>query len=153
GWCVASEPESVEALSHDVNTLERDQDAQRIWRTYVNDQLDGPYRKLFDRLDSLIFLQAPHFDDVWRWRWQQEKKLHARVLKSGKGAAKGLMTQDEIKKFVAHYQRVTQQNLNCLPRRADVVFRLDSHRRIQAASGRLVQEGVLTFGGANGNFY
>jgi pantothenate kinase-related protein Tda10 len=51
-------PQSAEALVDPVNDLERDEDPACVWRHHVNDQLAGPYRALFDRLDALILLAA-----------------------------------------------------------------------------------------------
>ena len=75
GWCVGSIPQSNDALLKPINLLELEEDASGVWRHYVNDQLEGSYADLFAKLDALVFLQAPNFDSVYRWRLEQEEKL------------------------------------------------------------------------------
>jgi D-glycerate 3-kinase len=120
GWCVGAVSQGRAALATPVNDLERDQDAQAIWRTYVNDQLDGPYQTLFGRLHDLVLLQAPSFEVVACWREEQEAKLRA------KGA--GGMTPDEVIRFVAVYERLTRWILGEMPGRADWVVTMDTER-------------------------
>jgi D-glycerate 3-kinase len=123
GWCVGSMPQSREALREAVNDLEEHEDTSGDWRLYVNEQLEGPYAELFARLDALVFLQAPDFDAVYRWRVEQEEKL-ART--SGHGAA-GIMDREQITKFIQHYERLTRANIAGLPETADVIFELDDN--------------------------
>jgi len=121
GWCVGSMPQSNEALRKAINNLEEHQDTSGDWRQYVNEQLDGPYAELFARLDALVFLQAPNFDAIYRWRVEQEEKL-ART--SDHGAA-GIMNREQITDFIQHYERLTRANIAGLPETADVTFELD----------------------------
>jgi len=120
GWCVGAVSQGRAALATPVNDLEREQDPKAIWRTYVNDQLDGPYQDLFARLHDLVLLEAPSFEVVAGWRAEQEAKLRAR------GA--GGMADDEIARFVAHYERLTRWILAEMPGRADWVVTLDTER-------------------------
>jgi D-glycerate 3-kinase len=125
GWCVGSMPQSKEALREAINDLEERQDTPGDWRLYVNEQLEDPYAELFAQLDALVFLQAPNFDAVYRWRVEQEEKL-ARI--SGHGAA-GIMNREQITKFIQHYERLTRANIAGLPETADVIFELDDDHR------------------------
>jgi D-glycerate 3-kinase len=120
GWCVGAVSQGRAALATPVNDLERDEDPQAIWRTYVNDQLDGLYQTLFGRLHDLVLLQAPSFEVVAGWREEQEAKLRA------KGA--GGMTPDEVVRFVAVYERLTRWILAEMPGRADWVVTMDTER-------------------------
>lgn len=120
GWCVGARPQPGEALAAPVNALEREDDPDGRWRRYVNDQLAGPYRALFARLDDLTLLAAPDFDVVRAWRAEQERKLRART-----GAG---MTDDQIGRFVAHYERLTRWILADAPARADWVVPLGADR-------------------------
>lgn len=86
----------------------------------MNNQLDGPYQFLFARLQDLILLQAPSFEVVAGWRAEQEAKLRARTG--------GGMTEAEIDRFVAHYERLTCWILAEMPARADWVVTLDAER-------------------------
>ena len=120
GWCVGAKAQGLASLREPVNALERDEDPTGAWRGYVNEQLDGPYQALFDRLHDLVLLQAPSFEVVAGWRAEQEAKLRARTG--------GGMSDTEIARFVAHYERVTRWILTEMPGRADWVVPLGPDR-------------------------
>ena len=120
GWCVGAVSQGRAALATPVNALERDEDPQAVWRTYVNDQLDSPYQALFARLHDLVLLEAPSFEVVAGWRAEQEAKLRTR--------GDGGMDDAEIARFVAHYERLTRWILAEMPGRADWVITLDTER-------------------------
>jgi D-glycerate 3-kinase len=120
GWCVGAVAQGAAALREPVNDLEREEDPKGVWRGYVNEQLDGPYQGLFARLHDLILLDAPSFEAVAGWRAEQEAKLRART-----GAG---MTEAELARFVAHYERLTRWILAEMPGRADWVITLDKDR-------------------------
>lgn len=122
GWCVGAVSQGEAALVEPVNDLERDEDPQGVWRAFVNNQLDGPYQFLFARLQDLILLQAPSFEVVAGWRAEQEAKLRARTG--------GGMSEAEIGRFVAHYERLTRWILAEMPARADWVVTLDAERQV-----------------------
>jgi D-glycerate 3-kinase len=123
GWCVGSMPQTGEALREAINDLEEHQDTSGDWRLHINEQLEGSYADLFTRLDALVFLQAPNFDAIYRWRVEQEEKL-ARI--SGPGAA-GIMNREQITEFIQHYERLTKANIASLPETADVTLELDDN--------------------------
>src|SRR5262249_22464747 len=80
------------------------------WRTFVNAALEGPYRQLFARFDSLVFLRAPDMGAVRRWRAEQERQL----------PASRRMDEAALERFIAHYERITPWMLQDLPRRPDL---------------------------------
>lgn len=121
GWCVASQPCDPSELEQPVNLLERDEDTDATWRAYVNERLNAEYRALFAMLDALLFLKAPNFELVYEWRLQQEHKLRA---KKG-SAAKGIMSDTEVARFIQFYERITRDNIRHLPDVADAVIELD----------------------------
>lgn len=123
GCCVGSTPQAEDDLLAPINFLEREEDASGDWRRYVNDQLQGSYTDLFKTLEALIFLQAPNFDTVYRWRLEQEKKLSAVTPHS----AAGIMNSKQIAHFIQHYERLTRVNLATLPGTADVVLELNEN--------------------------
>jgi D-glycerate 3-kinase len=127
GWCVGARPQPAAQLASPVNALERMEDAQGIWRGYVNAALIGPYRALFDRLSPLVLLAAPSFEVVRDWRGEQERKLRARVAREG-GDTSRLMDEAQILRFISHYERVTRHILAEMPARADHLISLDRHR-------------------------
>lgn len=122
GWCVGAKAEPLEQLDHPVNRLERDEDADSSWRRFVNAALASGYQQLFARLDRLVLLAAPGFDIVHGWRLDQERRL--RETSSGPG----IMNDDEVGRFVEHYERLTQHILREMPSRADLTIRLAADR-------------------------
>ncbi|WP_323846937.1 phosphoribulokinase [Microbulbifer magnicolonia] len=121
GWCVGARP--WQGPDDPINTLEQREDPHGIWRNYVNEQLTGPYRALFARLDLLLMLKVPDMECVLEWRRLQERKLRAR---SGGG-----MSDDELERFVQHYERITRNLLSEMPARADCVFELGRDHQIE----------------------
>lgn len=126
GWCVGSMPQPAAALCDPVNDLEMNEDTDGRWRHFVNESLYN-YQPLFARLDKLIMLKAPDFGCVFQWRLLQEQKLAARQ------PGDALMSEPEIARFIQHYQRLTQANIDQLADVADVVFSLDSQHEISSA--------------------
>lgn len=130
GWCVGAVPQEAALLIAPVNALERELDADGSWRRYVNDALAGAYRQLFGRLDLLILLKAPSFDVVYGWRLEQEHKLREQVANQGGDAAR-VMSDQEVLRFISHYERLTRHILSEMPSRADVVVELGSDRSVK----------------------
>ncbi|MDB5445486.1 MAG: hypothetical protein JWQ97_803 [Phenylobacterium sp.] len=126
GWCVGARAQGQAALAQPVNALEAEEDPDRRWRTAINEQLDGRYQPLFARLHELVLLQAPSFEVASGWRLEQEHKLIART---GRG-----MSDAEVARFVAHYERLTRWILAEMPERANLVFPLDAERTPAAQS-------------------
>jgi D-glycerate 3-kinase len=126
GWCVGARPQLPECLDPPVNALEAMEDPDGRWRRYVNDALAGNYQALFVSIDMLVLLAAPQFAVVASWRLQQEQELR---IRSAEGpAAAGIMTEEQVGRFVMHYQRLTEHILTEMPDRADLVIRLDAGR-------------------------
>lgn len=122
GWCLGSKPWKNAAAP--INTLERQEDPEGIWRNYINEQLAGPYRALFSDIDVLLMLKVPDMACALEWRRLQERKLRAR---SGGG-----MSDEELERFVQHYERITRNSLAEMPQRADCVFELGRDHQICA---------------------
>jgi len=129
GWCVGCKAQPEDSLLEPVNSLEREQDPQGIWRSYFNRALASDYQTLFNRLDKLIMLRAPSFNTVFNWRLEQEQKLIARLGETG-GDRSGIMSKEQIAEFIAHYQRITEYSLEEMPSRTDHLFQLDDQRQI-----------------------
>lgn len=125
GWCVGARAQPEGDLAAPVNALEAEADPDGAWRGFVNAQLAGPYQALFGRLHMLAMLRAPGFEVVRAWRTEQERKLRER---KGGGLGRG-MSDDEVGRFVAHYERLTRWMLAEMPARADMVVDLDAGRR------------------------
>lgn len=125
GWCVGARSQREADLRLAVNRLEREEDADGRWRTYVNGVLAGPYQALFARLDRLILLAAPSFEVVERWRGQQEVELR----RAAPNAA-GVMEEAALRRFIEHYERLSRHILEEMPSRADLVLRLSGEREV-----------------------
>jgi len=68
-----------------------------------------------------VFLQAPSFGAIHRWRLEQEQKLAA----SAPSDASGIMNGEQVAEFIQYYERITRNNLAVMPGIADVVLELD----------------------------
>ncbi len=112
-----------------INDLETNEDASGIWRNYVNCQLQQIYPPLFEMLDALVFMSAPDFDCVLRWRTEQEEKLAA----CANARETRVMTKSQIERFIQHYERITRQNLRSLATSADVRLELGQDHQVVSA--------------------
>jgi D-glycerate 3-kinase len=132
GWCVGAHPQPEAELVSPINDLERMNDADGRWRRHVNAALAGEYQRLFGRLDLLMLLAAPSFEVVAKWRTQQEDALRERLRSEGREQGGGLMSADQIARFVQHYERITRHILAEMPHRADLLVELDEQRRMKS---------------------
>ena len=130
GWFIGVEPEPCEHLISPVNHLEAIEDGDGSWRTFVNNSLRSDFADLFGRLDSLLMLQAPSFEQVFAWRSLQEEKLKRHRAARVDADTSGVMGSEEIGRFIQHFERLTRHALNTLPGKADWVFHLDSQHRV-----------------------
>lgn len=116
GWCVGLKPQPDAELLHSINALEQQQDPDAVWRHRVNQQLCGDYQLIWQELDQLIWLNAPDWQAVCRWRAWQEQPLQQQGL--GKSAL-------ELEFFMLYFQRLTQEAWRQLPLSADFILELD----------------------------
>jgi D-glycerate 3-kinase len=122
GWFLKVPPEDPARLDESLNALERDADAHGIWRAYCNHALAG-YAQLWQRIDRLLLLEAPGFDVVPEWRWQQEISLQAAH------PLRHAMPRETVERFVLFFERVSRQALRTLPAIADLTIRIDAMRQ------------------------
>lgn len=134
GWCVGALPQEPDQLVEAINDLERDEDPDGAWREYVNTQLSGIYQEMFSMIEVLIMLKVPSMDSVFEWRSLQEKKLAERVkyIYDTQQPTEHLriMNEEQIKRFIQHYERLTQLMLEEMPDRADVTLFLNDNHKI-----------------------
>ena len=130
GWCVGAKAQTAAQLAAPINKLERDEDADCRWRSYVNNALQGRYAALFARLSPLVLLAAPSFEVVLNWRTEQEHKLRERLQREG-GDASRVLRDEQILRFISHYERITRHILEEMPARADHLIALDAARHAQ----------------------
>lgn len=132
GWCLGASPQPVQALVEPCNALEREEDRAGRWRRHVNNCLAQDYAQLHQRVDVWLMLRAPSFDEVLRWRSEQERKLAASLEHA---AGTRVMDEPALARFVQHYERLTRHCLATLPPRMDVVWELDRERVIRSWHG------------------
>jgi len=134
GWCMGAEPAADESeLLTPVNALEESEDPEGIWRRYVNRCLQGDYGRFFSQIDSLIMLKAPSLECVHQWRTLQEHKLRETLNSAPKEGEKDgahaqplrIMSEEEVARFIMHYERITRASLEEMPARADCVIHVD----------------------------
>ena len=126
GWCVVAQPQKKKDLLVSINDLEKHKDKNKIWRIRVNQELKNDYKKIFRLIDKIIFLKAPSFKYVFKWRLLQEKKL--RTTSNGKKT----MSDNQIKNFIMFYERLTKHMLKNLPYKADSVIKIDKEHRLKS---------------------
>ncbi|WP_432696611.1 hypothetical protein ACQUQP_19050 [Marinobacterium sp. YM272] len=134
GWCVGAQAQTEEELAEAVNQLEQDEDPDGTWRRYVNEQLAGPYQRLFEQLDLLLMLKVPSMQAVYQWRAQQEEKLADRMRyiydTQQPTSHLRIMNPSEIQRFIAHYERLTRAMLAELPGQVDICLDLNENHKI-----------------------
>ncbi|AWL13166.1 Glycerate 3-kinase [Saliniradius amylolyticus] len=124
GWCLGAQSQAGTELAAPVNELEQHEDADGRWRCYVNQRLTNEYQRLFAQLDELIYLQAPDWQQVCQWRWEQEQRHQ-----------NGEMSQPQFQRFMAHYERLTRYMLSNPPSQAREIWELDQNRHIKGSLG------------------
>jgi D-glycerate 3-kinase len=133
GWCVGAKPQDEQALAEPVNALEREEDGEGLWRSTFNAHLAGATGDLFARIDRLIYLRPPGFEIVHTWRCEQEHKYIATDRAEGAPAA---MTDEQVTRFIAHYERMTRHIFAEMPSRADLTIQLDAGRNVVSSTAR-----------------
>lgn len=121
GWCVGLQPQAEKALLSPINLLEQLQDTDALWRRKVNQQLATDYQQIWRESDGLIWLNAPDWKAVCRWRAWQELPLQQRGL--GK-------SPDELEHFMLYFERLTCESWQQLPDRADFILNLDQDHKL-----------------------
>ena len=138
GWFTGLGPQAQEELDPPVNALEAEADPAGRWRRFVNDKLAEYHGRVFSGLDKLIFLRAPDFGSVHRWRGLQERKLEQSKLREKAGPeARAIMNEAQLRRFISHYERLTRHALATLPEVADWMFVLDENQTVVARVDRM----------------
>ena len=134
GWCVGISNQHQQDLANPVNEFEAIHDTSKDWRQYVNDVLSVDYKRVFSLIDYMIMLKAPSFEQVFKWRCEQEHKLIESLHKDPNKLTKvsSTMSDEQIFEFVQYYQRLTEHALKTLPSSCDSLFALDSNRGIKS---------------------
>ncbi len=128
GWCVGVKSQKNKDLLAPINALEKEQDKKRVWRYTVNKLIKTNYKKIFEMIDTYIFLKVPSFKHVLKWRLLQEKKL--KITSNGKK----IMNYQQIKNFIMYYERLTKHMLKNFEKTADIVIKIDSNHKLKTIS-------------------
>ena len=124
GWCVGASASKKSDIKLPINLLEKKEDKKIIWRKIINQELKKNYKKIFNMINTLIFLKIPSFKYVYKWRLLQEKKLSS-LSKGNK-----IMNEDQIKRFIMFYERITKSMLKKTSKLADITIKLDTKHRL-----------------------
>ena len=123
GWCVGAKHQKSSDLKKSLNLIERKYDLDLSWRKTVNNCLKNQYKKLFNKIDKLVYLKAPSFDYIFKWRLLQEKKMKLTIK------SKKIMSKSQIKEFIMFYERITKHMMKNYSKISDLTVFLDkSHR-------------------------
>ena len=123
GWCVGARHQKDSELKNPLNPIEKKYDLNLVWRRTVNYYLKNQYKKLFNKLDKLIYLKAPDFDWVFRWRLHQEEKMKLT------SKDKKIMSKSEVRNFIMYYERLTKHMMRDLKNISDLTIYLDTKHR------------------------
>ena len=123
GWCVGAKQQTNEELKKPINFIEKEHDSDLEWRKKVNYYLKNSYRKIFQKIDKLIYLKAPSFNHIFEWRLLQEQKLKLTSKN------KEIMSKKEIRKFIMFYERITKQMMKDFIKISDLTIFLDEKHR------------------------
>ena len=126
GWCIGARHQKESFLKKPLNIIEKKHDRDIKWRKKVNNQLKKPYKKLFSKIDKLVYLKAPSFNHIFQWRLHQEQKLKLTSKN------KKTMSKSKIKEFIMFYERITKSMMKEFSRISDLTIFLDQkHRSIK----------------------
>ena len=128
GWCCGSSEIPKKILYKNINNLEKIKDPKYEWRNFYNNKLKMEYKKLFKLFDELIFLKTSSFDNVFKWRFKQEKYNQSKNKKSKR------MSADEIKIFIQHYEKLTKWMLKDLNKKAQIVIKFEKNHKISSVN-------------------
>ena len=123
GWCVGTNHQNNFELKKPLNFIERKYDKNLKWRKVVNNLIKNRYRSLFRKIDKLVYLKAPDFNFIIKWRWLQEQKMKLT------SKSKKTMSKTQVKEFIMFYERLTRHMMKNHSKISDLTVFLDkSHR-------------------------
>ena len=123
GWCIGARHQKDRDLKKPLNFIEKKYDTNLKWRKKVNNQLKNNYKKLFNKMDKLVYLKAPSFNHIFQWRLQQEQKLKLTSKN------KKTMSKSKIREFIMFYERITKHMMKDFSNISDLTIFLDKKHR------------------------
>ena len=118
GWCIGvqAQPDVLQTI----NALETREDADGLWRSWVNDQIRQNYEALWKSIDYWVQLRPPGFEQVVRWRSEQEQQIEPDKR----------MNAEALQRFIDHYERLTRWQWDCAPRQPGLRIELGIDHRV-----------------------
>ena len=118
GWCIGvqAQPDVLQTI----NALETREDADGLWRSWVNDQIRQNYEALWKSIDYWVQLRPPGFEQVVRWRSEQEQHIEPDKR----------MNAEALQRFINHYERLTRWQWDCAPRQPGLRIELGIDHRV-----------------------
>ena len=123
GWCIGASKQKDYLLKKPINLIERKYDKNVKWRKKVNNQLKKDYKKLFNKIDKIVYLKAPSFNHIFQWRLNQEQKLKLTSKN------KKTMSKSKVREFIMFYERITKQMMKDFNKISDLTIFLDKKHR------------------------
>jgi len=123
GWCVGAISQKKNELTRPINNIEKKLDTKLIWRNKVNNLLKNEYKKIFKKIDKIVYLKAPDFNHIFKWRLIQEQKLKLT------SKSKRTMSKTQVKEFIMFYERITRHMMKNYSKISDLTIFLDKNHR------------------------
>ena len=123
GWCVGARNQKESDLKKGLNKIEKEHDSKLQWRKTVNRYLKNQYKNLFNKIDKLVYLKAPNFNRIFKWRLLQEEKLKLTSKN------KKTMSKYKVREFIMFYERITKNMMKDFPQISDLTIFLDKKHR------------------------
>jgi D-glycerate 3-kinase len=120
GWCIGFRPNAGLAQAEPVNDWEREADPDGQWWATVCKNAAEYERRLHSLLDQRWLMVPPDWSAVVAWRWEQEQAL---------GTLKRLQSREEVRSFLATFERLGRHMLASAERWADLIIKLDQEHR------------------------
>ena len=125
GWCCAAKPIANQYLFKNINSLENTYDKNTNWRKYYNSLLRNEYKSVFSLFEKKIYIKAPSFKYVLKWRHAQEKR------NASNSNNKNIMNKEKLKEFIQHYEKLTKWMMLTMPNQADILIKINSNQKIK----------------------
>jgi len=122
GWCVGSKPVSEKYLKKNLNNLEKNKDADFLWRFNYNSELNQ-YQGLFNKFNDFIYFRFDNWKNVLEWKYKQELSL--RSQSSNKRLKKYLLN------FIEYYEKISKWMFLTTPKQCSIMVQINSKQEFQ----------------------
>ena len=137
GWCVGAVPFSKNFWKGPMNSLEQEHDPDGSWAKWVNRQLSGDYQDLFSLFDISAYIKSKNFKDIYKNRLKQEEEAKKNSINSK--LPDRLMSENQVKNFVMHFERITKKMEIYMPKKCDIVIRRDGNEQFSFIKTKIIK--------------